>query len=149
MKCVRSALYVLAHLIVAMSLTLLTLSITNHFNSAMAFIDHDMSKTLMAVLSLSVLIESVFFIPKFVSDRHLLLCLPTVAAALVSILLICLLLTDLSDRSLILFTKQFARVVVGISAVSSFFSAVTIICCMRRMSKKIYERSRSKKGETV
>lgn len=147
MRCVRSALYVLAHLIVAMSLTLLTLSITNHFNSAMAFVDHDMSKTLMAVLSLSVLLESVFFIPKFVGDRHLLAGLPTVAAALVSILLICLLLTDVSDKSLILFTKPFARVVVGISAVSSFFSAVTIICYMRRMAKKIYERACSKKWE--
>lgn len=147
MRCVRSALYVLAHLIVAMSLTLLTLSITNHFNSAMAFVDHNMSKTLMAVLSLSVILESVFFIPKFVNDRHLLAGLSMVAAALASILLVCLLLTDVSDKSLILFTKPFARVIVGISAVSSFFSAVTIICNMRKMSKKIYERSRSKKTE--
>ena len=52
----------LPHITIVLSLMMLTFYITDRQNRAMAFINNDITKTLLAVMSVLVIIESVYLI---------------------------------------------------------------------------------------
>ena len=52
----------LPHINLSMSLVMLTLLVTDYFNRAMAFINNDITKWMLAVFCILVLIQSVLYI---------------------------------------------------------------------------------------
>ncbi|MBO5778108.1 MAG: hypothetical protein J6R82_00925 [Clostridia bacterium] len=55
-------LAVLPHVNIALSITLLTLFVTDRFNRAMAFINNDIAKWMLAVFCCTVFIEAVVYV---------------------------------------------------------------------------------------
>lgn len=51
---------VLPHINIALAVTLLTLFVTDRFNRAMAFINNDITKWMLAVFCITVVIEAIY-----------------------------------------------------------------------------------------
>ncbi len=131
-----------AHLSIVGSLMLLTFYVTDRFNSAMAFIDHDMTKGLVFILSLITLIcvGGLFF------DRNqgaLALRVALGGAAGLSALTAVTLLVldhsmverfeaDLSNVAPLLFTNDYTKAALALLAVTSIAAALLLIVLRRR-----------------
>ncbi len=145
MKFFRGIYYTLAHFLVAISLTMLTFHITDRFNPTMAFIDHEMTKSLMTVFSWIIIFECSIILVKFICDgRYALSIFPTLAI-IAAVAILCFIFADLTDPSKILFTKKAIKAAVAFEAVSGLASAVTIICFMRKIA---YSRFNSENKKT-
>ncbi|MGM9648181.1 MAG: hypothetical protein ACI3YH_08635 [Eubacteriales bacterium] len=135
-----------AHLSVIWSLMLLTFYITDRYNTAMAFINHEMTKGLVAVLSLSVLL----CVGRLLTDRQLgfysLRWVSGILAALFALASASLLILDhsmadrfekgLSDTPPLLFTGDAVKAVLAWLAVTAIFAAIVLIVLDRRMAGK-------------
>ena len=132
-----------AHLSIVGSLMLLTFYVTDRFNSAMAFIDHDMTKTLVAILSVLVLAVDVWLIRSAGwQKRGFLRYGVSIASGLTAIAAFSLLVLDhsmverfeagLSKEPPLLFTNDHVKLVLAVLAVLAIVAGIWLIVTDRK-----------------
>lgn len=132
----------LPHLVIAMSITLLTLSITDHFNTAMAFINHSMTKGLIVIyclISLSVCL-SVFV--RCIGKNLYRAVLPLVCT-LMAVAMLTAVFYDWTYPREILFAKDSGKVLIFVNTLISLANAVYTAVFNRRATC----RKHRKEGE--
>lgn len=143
MKTYRLASIGSAHLSLIGGLMLLTFYVTDRFNSAMAFIDHDMTKTLVAILSVLVLTVDVWLIlsAKW-QKRSFLRYGVSITSGLTAIAAFSLLVLDhsmverfeagLSKEPPLLFTNDLVKLVLAALAVLAIVAGIWLIVTDRK-----------------
>ena len=104
----RGLLTFLPHLIIGISVTLLTLSITDRFNTAMAFINHPMTKGLIAVFCLLSLLNCTVLLVRRMNGPFSGIAVPLVCIILSVAMLLGLFYDFLYPRE-ILFARNFGK----------------------------------------
>lgn len=130
----------LPHLIIAMSVTLLTLSITDHYNTAMAFINHPMTKLLLLIyglLSLAVCVMMIVYSMEHGLQKALLPLICTVASA---VLLTALFYDQLYPRD-ILFVRDFGKTLIFVNTMVSLVNAAYTAKVRRNAAMRSYRKS--------
>lgn len=138
----RGLLTFLPHLIIAPSLTLLTLSITDRFNSAMAFINHPMTKGLIllyCVISLAVCV--ILLIRRL--GRTVVGLIPSLICVLINVILLLALLYDRLFPREILFARDFGKNLIILNTVVSLFHAAYSAAADRAAAFRRYRKGRS------
>lgn len=120
------------HLTVVISLMILTFFVTDRFNTAMAFINHSMTKRLLVVYLLCYALCLIDLIRREKVRRSL----PQICLSILSILLVggiaILLALDFAFPARLLLTFDLPKVTVALLAVSGIFSAILLIIHQRR-----------------
>lgn len=120
------------HLTIIISLMILTFFVTDRFNTAMAFINHSMTKRLLVVYLICYAVCLLDLIRRAKVRRSLpQLCLVVLVTLLVGGVSI-LLALDYAFPAWLLLTFDLAKVAIALLAVSGIFSAVLLICHQRR-----------------
>lgn len=130
-KILRTLLYALSHLSIATSLTLMTFCVVDRINTAMAFIDHPMSRELMLAFSWAMIIICAVEIV-YAADRHPIVCVICALSALSALSVVCLVLADSIDPAAILFTKPPVKTAVAVDAILGFVAALMHIVNIRK-----------------
>ena len=135
-----------AHLSIVWSLMLLTFYITDRYNPAMTFIDHDMTKGLIVLLSLTTLICGIGLLSQKRQGRLLLRVTASVLAMLSAVTALALLVLDysmvkrfeagVSKIAPLLFTNDFTKAALAVLAITSIAAAIILIAISRQTSEK-------------
>ncbi len=134
-----------AHLSIVWSLMLLTFYITDRYNPAMAFIDHDMTKGLIILLSLTTLICAGGLLFENRKNCRLLRALSSILAGLSALTALTLVVLDysmvkrfeagLSRVAPLLFTNDYTKGALALLAVTSIVAAILLIVVQRSASE--------------
>ncbi|MBQ8382670.1 MAG: hypothetical protein IJX47_05630 [Clostridia bacterium] len=129
-----------AHLSIVWSLMLLTFYVTDRYNDKMAFINHDMTKGLMALLTLTSLVCAAYLLLIRGWGLPLRLCfgIPVGIAALASAVL---LTVDGVMPQYILFTYDSVKAVPALLAVTSVAASLALIVWDRRALRRTSDES--------
>ncbi len=127
-------LHICAHLSVIWSLMLLTFYVTDRYNTAMAFINHDMTKGLTVFLAVGTAVSALgLLLHKWAGKRRLLLrlcfALPALLTALASAVLVAI---DRAVPRYILFTYDSVKGVLALLAVTSIAASILLIVLGRK-----------------
>ncbi len=134
-RIIRSILTFLPHLIIAMSITLLTLSITDYFNTAMAFINHPMTKRLIVIYCLiSLCICLVQFVLRMGHGIHKAI-LPLICTLVAVAMLIALFYDWMYPRE-ILFARGIGKTLIFVNTMVSLVNAAYTAFYNRRMARR-------------
>lgn len=136
------------HLSLILSLMLLTFSVTDHFNTAMAFINHPMTKTLIAVLAVFNLLTAVRF--AFLSEAHtravrMIASLTMVVLSFTGATLLCM---DEFYPDRALFTTEGVKTVLAVLAVLSVVFSILLIVLQRREAAKLAQAAEAETAST-
>lgn len=145
MKIFRTVSVVCAHLSLVWGLMILTFYITDRYNSAMAFIDHDMTKGLLVLLSLSVLTVAAWLIKTaHWKCQYLLRLVVSISAALSAVATLSLLVLDrsminrfesgLSKEPPLLFANDNVKLVLAALAALAIVESIWLIVSHRKRS---------------
>ncbi|MBO5779423.1 MAG: hypothetical protein J6R82_07635 [Clostridia bacterium] len=145
MKIWKLASNTCAHLSIVWSLMLLTFYITDRYNPAMAFIDHDMTKGLIVLLSLTTLICVGELLFENRKNRRLLPAISSILAGLSAPAALILIVLDysmvkrfeagLSRVAPLLFTNDYTKGALALLAVTSIAAAISLIVLHRSASE--------------
>ena len=136
----QKILGIFPHLSLILSLMLLTFAITDRFNSAMAFINHPMTKHLICVLSVFNLLSAVrLCLVNHPSGRPFRLII-AIGWGLVSLLTAGLLIFDYISPSYILFTKDIVKLHLCLLAAASVLCSILLIAVQRKAVLKESEQ---------
>ena len=127
------------HFSLILSLMLLTFYITDRYNTAMAFINHDMTKDLLIALVICNLYSAVRLI--FLGGRLCRILRPIAGAVwgICSIAVGVVLGIDRLYPARILFTQENVKTLLLLLAAISIVSAVLLIVCQRKRAKERFE----------
>lgn len=129
----------LPHLVIAVSVTLLTLSITDRFNTAMAFINHPMTKGLILFYCIISLIVCVNLLIRRLG-RTVAGLVPSLVCVLVNVSMLTALLYDRINPAQILFARDLGKNLIMLNTVvslvhSAYTAAINRSIAMRRYKK--------------
>lgn len=134
-KIARGVLYALSHLGIGSGLTLLTFYVVDRFNTAMAFIDHPMSKKLLLVFSVVLIVVSSVEIADIIFRRRMLpLSVLPALAVVAAVSAVCLVIVDSLEPERILFTKNAVKTVFAADAVTGLGVYISYVA-LRRSTK--------------
>lgn len=136
------------HFSLILSLMLLTFYITDRFNTAMAFINHPMTKSLIVVLATFNLLSAVrlaFLKEKRTRPFRLIACS---AWSLISLAAAILVYIDKVEPARILFTTEGVKTLLLVLAVVSILSALVLIVLQRIEAVKFAKTVEVKTRET-
>lgn len=135
----------LPHLVIAMSFTILTLSVTDHFNTAMAFINHPMTKGLLLVYCPVSLCVCLILLARW-RDRRILRSLIPLLCALITVAMLTALYYDRVNPRDILFAKDFGKTLIFVNTMVSLINAAyTAAAERRRVMEKCKKRRKTQK----
>lgn len=129
----------LPHLIIAMSLTLLTLSITDHYNTAMAFINHPMTKRLILIYCLLSLTVCVILMVRRMNYGIKKIALPLICTAVTVAMLMVLIYDRVYPRE-ILFARDFGKALIFADTIVSLVNAAYTAAVNRRIALRMYKK---------
>ena len=120
------------HFSLVLSLMLITFGITDQFNSAMAFINHPMTKRLIAVLVIFNLLSALRAAFLKYTSMQAARTIIGIAIVLFSTSILMLLCMDSVDPTLLLFTQNSIKALLLLFAACSVFVSVFFIVCQRK-----------------
>lgn len=136
LKMIRAILYALSHLGIGSGMTLLTFYVVDRFNTAMAFVDHPMSKKLLLAFSIALIVISAVEIADIIfRGRKLWLGIIPTLALMSAACAVCLVTLDALEPERILFTKNAVKTVFAADAVTGVASCICYVA-MRRSTKR-------------
>ena len=136
MKLQQRILGIPPHLSLILSLMLLTFYIVDRFNTAMAFINHPMTKNLIGALILFNLLSSVRLALLKDQTTRLARLTDAIGWGLISLVTAGFLIYDYLYPVQILFTKDSTKLLLCVLAIVSILSAVLAIICQRKAAVK-------------
>ena len=134
----------ISHLTVIWGLMLLTFWVTDRFNSAMAFINHHMTKGLFFAFALTVLSVGLFLVTDRSSILPALRIVTGILALLLSTGLLALLIVDRYIPRLLLFVSDGVKFALLGAILWGLFAAILGICCRRAAYNQTILKENSK-----
>lgn len=142
MKFFRFLNALLPHVTIVISLMMLTFSIINKINTAMAFINHYMTKNLMVVFCIVTLLLTAFLTARLiVSGKYLMTALP-ILAIILTVGLSMVLFYDYTTPRDILFTKAPVENLIIAQSVAALLSGIFASVLNRKAAKRKWEKAR-------
>lgn len=132
----KRILGMIPHLCIIISLMLLTFFVTDRFNTAMAFINHPMTKQLLLTQVILCLLCLVMLLFRSQVRRSVPLVLLCAVCAVLALTLGAVLLIDLVIPRLILFTVDLTKVVIALTAVAGTVISLVLIRFQRRSAAR-------------
>ena len=120
-----------AHLLLAASLSLLTLAIVDRFNSAMAFIDHNLTKRVLFAVAVVAAIYALIMALLSFAERKGLKGAGLIVYFLAAAVLLIFLAMDYSEPKQILFSKMPAKITVFAFAALGIINSIVEIYVKR------------------
>ncbi|MGM9636455.1 MAG: hypothetical protein ACI3YK_00550 [Eubacteriales bacterium] len=146
MKVLKFLNTLLPHVMIVISLMMLTFSIVNKINTSMAFINHYMTKNLMVVFCVVTLTMTAVLTARLIVSRKFPLMILPVLAIILTVGLSMVLFYDYTFPRAILFTKASVENLIIAQSVAALLNGIVMSVLNRIAAKRRWQRELKRHG---